>query len=347
MEDFNVAVDWLNPISEAEPSGKNTEYETKFAELETAAIATAEQQYGSTVIAGKEPDWSLILRLASELSLQTKDLRVQLLMTRALTRLHGLRGTLYGLHSVNTVSHQFWDSLHPQLVIDGENDPQIRFSALSNFADIDGLTADVRQAVVLATQLGVLTVKDLERLLEHGSIDVNGVIITETQLAQMVEDVRKSADPTSLDVPALIIEELTAIQKQFQEQMGSEFQPDLSVLQRPLQKITRLLRNDEQAQKTADEAAAQSSEASGQPHTGSAAVARNMGDIQSRRDAVRQLELVCRYLEVNEPTNPAPFLIRRAIKVMEMNFMDILKNMAPEGLTQASFITGVDIHPDE
>ena len=72
-----------------------------------------------------------------------------------------------------------------------------------------------------------------------------------------------------------------------------------------------------------------------------------MGDIQSRRDAVRQLELVCRYLEVNEPTNPAPFLIRRAIKVMEMNFMDILKNMAPEGLTQASFITGVDIHPDE
>lgn len=34
LEDFNIGVDWSKAVSEAEPSGKNTEYDTKFAELE-------------------------------------------------------------------------------------------------------------------------------------------------------------------------------------------------------------------------------------------------------------------------------------------------------------------------
>ena len=110
LEDFNIGVDWSKAVSEAEPSGKNTEYDTKFAELENAAISTTEQQYGATVIAGKEPDWQQMLRLATDLSLQTRDLRVLLLLTRAMTRIHGLKGLLYGLNSVNTVSRQFWDS---------------------------------------------------------------------------------------------------------------------------------------------------------------------------------------------------------------------------------------------
>ncbi|MPM81755.1 hypothetical protein SDC9_128812 [bioreactor metagenome] len=55
-----------------------------------------------------------------------------------------------------------------------------------------------------------------------------------------------------------------------------------------------------------------------------------------------QLEAVCRYLERSEPTNPAQLMIRRAMTLMEMNFMDILKHLAPEGLTQASFVTGID-----
>ena len=79
LEDFNIGVDWSKAVSEAEPSGKNTEYDTKFAELENAAISTTEQQYGATVIAGKEPDWQQMLRLATDLSLQTRDLRVLLL----------------------------------------------------------------------------------------------------------------------------------------------------------------------------------------------------------------------------------------------------------------------------
>lgn len=350
MEDFNIGVDWTAPISENEPSGRNTEYDTKYAELETAAIATAEQQYGDTVIAGKEPDWQQMLKLASELSAQTHDLRVMLPLTRALTRLHGLKGLHYGIASVNAVSEKFWDSLHPQLVIDDEPDPQIRFSALSNFADVDGLTSDLRQSVVLTSHLGVFTVKDLERLLEYGALDINGVTVTDTQLEQIVADMRKSQDAAMLELPSHIVAEASALQKRYTEQMGSEYQPDLSVLIRPLKKISALLQAQggasvaEQANSAVSTNDVDADNLLSVASTGTAV--KGLGGINSRKDAVRQLELVCRYLEINEPTNPAPFLIRRAVKLMEMNFMDILKEMAPDGLNQASFITGVEAAPD-
>ncbi|QNP49103.1 type VI secretion system protein TssA [Diaphorobacter aerolatus] len=349
MEDFNIGVDWTTPISADEPSGKNTEYDTKFAELETAAIATAEQQYGDTVIAGKEPDWQQTLRLAAELSAKTHDLRVLLLMTRALTRLHGLEGMRYGIASVNTVSGNFWESLHPQLVIDEESDPQIRFSALSNFADIDGLASDIRQSVVLTSPLGVFTVKDLERLLDQGSLEINGVTITDAQLEQVVADVRRSADAPMLDVPGKIVAEIEALQKLYAEKMGSEYQPDLAPLMRPLQKIAVLLHGQDRSfQQTGSGSGEQDGDGAGTADSGhsSGSAVKGVGGINSRRDAVRQLELVSRYLEINEPTNPAPFLIRRAMKLMEMNFMDILKEMAPEGLNQASFITGIEPEQD-
>lgn len=350
MQDFDIGVDWTTPVSEAEPSGRNTEYDTKYAELETAGIATAEQQYGDTVIAGKEPDWQQMLKLAGELSQETRDLRVLLPMTRALTRLHGLPGLHYGIASTNTISQKFWESLHPQLMIDGEHDPQIRFSALSNFADVQGLTSDIRQSVVLTSHLGVFTVKDLERLLENGSIEINGVMITDAQLEQIVADVRRSDDADMLDLPTRIIDELKALQSVYSEQLGSEYQPDLNPLIRPLQKISTLL-NAQGGFAPHDAAATGESQGDGDASqafggTGVANGAKGVGGIHSRKDAVRQLELVCRYLEVNEPTNPAPFLIRRAMKLMEMNFMDILKEMAPEGLNQASFITGVEPAPD-
>ena len=40
------------------------------------------------------------------------------------------------------------------------------------------------------------------------------------------------------------------------------------------------------------------------------------GEIGTREDAVRMLDLVCSYLERHEPSNPAPLFIRRAQRLM-------------------------------
>ena len=66
-----------------------------------------------------------------------------------------------------------------------------------------------------------------------------------------------------------------------------------------------------------------------------------VGEIRSREDAIRVLDLVCKYIERNEPTNPAPLLIKRAQRLMSLGFLDIIKELAPDGMGQIEVITGI------
>ena len=63
-------------------------------------------------------------------------------------------------------------------------------------------------------------------------------------------------------------------------------------------------------------------------------------EVTTRADALRLLDLVCQYYQRNEPSSPLPFLIGRARRLADKNFLDILRDMAPEGLSQAQNITG-------
>ncbi len=72
-----------------------------------------------------------------------------------------------------------------------------------------------------------------------------------------------------------------------------------------------------------------------------------VGEIRSRDDALRLLDKVSEFLERNEPTNPAPLLIRRARRLMTMSFVDIMREMAPEGMDSIEKIAGPTGNNDE
>ena len=42
--------------------------------------------------------------------------------------------------------------------------------------------------------------------------------------------------------------------------------------------------------------------------------------------------MVCEYLERTEPTNPAQLLLRRARKLVNKNFVELVRELAPESL---------------
>jgi type VI secretion system protein ImpA len=50
------------------------------------------------------------------------------------------------------------------------------------------------------------------------------------------------------------------------------------------------------------------------------------------------LDLVCRYYEQNEPSSPLPLLITRARKLADKGFLEILQDLAPDGVMQAQNI---------
>jgi type VI secretion system protein ImpA len=51
---------------------------------------------------------------------------------------------------------------------------------------------------------------------------------------------------------------------------------------------------------------------------------------------------VCAYLERAEPANPAPLFLRRARQLLNHNFLQLMKELAPDALAGVAGLVGVD-----
>ena len=65
-------------------------------------------------------------------------------------------------------------------------------------------------------------------------------------------------------------------------------------------------------------------------------------EVGSREEALHLMELACAYYEQHEPSSPLPLLIRRAQRLADKNFLDILRDLAPDGVHQAQMIAGMN-----
>jgi type VI secretion system protein ImpA len=65
------------------------------------------------------------------------------------------------------------------------------------------------------------------------------------------------------------------------------------------------------------------------------------GAIRGRDDVNRALDAICAYLERAEPANPAPLLLRRAQRLLEKNFVELIADLAPESVGQVKLIAGL------
>src|SRR5437868_6884484 len=105
----------LQPISEAEPTGQNLEYDPAFADLERTARGKPEQRIGEAVVAGEPPDWNAVHSKAIELLARSKDLRIASHLLRALLHRQGFEGLSGGLLIVRGMLERYWAPIHPQL----------------------------------------------------------------------------------------------------------------------------------------------------------------------------------------------------------------------------------------
>ena len=55
---------------------------------------------------------------------------------------------------------------------------------------------------------------------------------------------------------------------------------------------------------------------------------------------MRALQRVCDWIERHEPSNPAPLLIRRAQRLMSKSFLEIMRDLNPEGVHEIEKLAG-------
>ena len=331
----------LSPISEALPSGDDLEYDAAFTALEADAQPKAEQQFGDTLIPAVEPEWRALTGRATDLLQRSKDVRLGVLALRAATRTQGLEGFSLGLTLLVGLVDRFWDTLHPQLDADDDNDPTMRMNALAPLSDSSMVLRDLYDCVLGTSRaVGAIRVRDIA--IAHSKLTASGKdpAYSLPQVTDALLDIY-TATPNVFDLAigaAALAQQLEAL---IEAKTGRGDQIDL----KPLRTLTHLLRTVCQATVTAanpEAAQAAEAEADGNAAPGAARAAGGpmRGEISTRQDALQMLDKVIAFLEKTEPGNPAPMLIKRAKRLVGVSFIDIMNDLAPDAINSIQNITG-------
>lgn len=343
----------FTPVSVDQPSGENLEYQPVFAELERVAQGRPEQQVGGSIIPAEEPDWGAVRTQSLALLERSKDLRPAIHLCRALLTLEGYEGFAVGLAATRGLLEMFWESVHPQLDADDDNDPTMRLNALGSLVDTAMLNAVRRAPLVRSRALGKFSLRDWalatgEAKPEEGQPEPVPIATIEGAFAD--------ADPAALAaIGAAVAASLThlqGIEAVVSEKLGDGRGPDFTRLLALVRQANTVLKprvaartpgvdaaETEAAAAPGDQPSAGVGSPVPAPRAGGGSVV-GAGTIGSRDDVERVIDLLCGYYDRHEPSSPVPLLLRRAKRLVKMSFMDIIRDMAPGGVEQIELIRG-------
>jgi type VI secretion system protein ImpA len=336
-----IVDDWFEPLAEDAPCGEDLEYDNTFLELAQAAQGKPETQFA----AAEPPNWREVLDISRTLFERTRDLRVAMHWARAKVQTEGLRALPDALRLFTGLLDRFWDTLHPVPDPD-DGDAYARLNVLNLLAEVDGLLGDTRNALVVQNRaIGELRVRDIEVMLGKYPARDGESPMSRAQVEQMLQAAIEQS-PDVAAVPGAALAQLKELGSLLNDKVGIERAPDVRPLHTMLSGVAQVMPTAGAAGADADtdsgDEAGDAGTAGGGGSGGRAAGKGLSGAVDSRADALRAIDMVCDYLERTEPTNPAQLLLRRARRLINKNFLQLMRELAPDALNEVARIMGVD-----
>lgn len=334
------------PISDDLPSGEDLEYDPVFQEMEVMMQTTEEQEFGDTIIPGSGPDWKGVAEQVDNLNERTRDLRVLTYGALADLSLKGMKAFSESLKSLNTCLEVFWDTIHPQLDEDDDNDATMRLNSLQIFNDYEMVSFGLERAPLLQVKgLGSFSLRDIELaegkakpagdeevkdigLIQgaFGNADVETITeLTEGVTGSITELKRtiKLCGSLAKNAPAVSFDEILKVLGEIRQAVN-KYAPAAAAIEES---------------ESGDEDAGQEQEAQGAE---GGAIMSNVisGAINSRTDVVKMIDKICDYYSTHEPSSPIPLLMRRAQRLVPKSFVEIMEDLAPDGVAQLRVVSG-------
>ena len=335
------------------PSGLDLEYDPTFVSMEQATQGKAEQQYGDTVIEPEPPEWVKAEELALEILAQSHDLRAcvhlssAVLATRGIPAFSQVIALLYGFVT------ERWDTAHPTLDPDDDNDPTFRVNTLMTLCGISSTLSLLNNApLVRVKALGQFSLRDW--MVAHNELPwpensedekpEQSLILSAFQACELdeLEQVNSALDNLILD--AQKIEDFVT------EKVGSSESCNFESLQKALKSASHLV-SQQFKNRAPVEPEPTEEDPSGEGDAGGPASEANSHSqhfsiadlkIKSRTEAIQALDKVCDYFEQSEPSSPLPLLLRRARRLSMKSFLEIIQDISPDGIDQVTALGGLD-----
>ncbi len=340
---------YLTEISAEEPCGEDLEYDAEFIALEQDIKGKPEVQIGDTFQEAEPPNWREIIKSCENLLGRTRDLRVLVNYFRALAATDGITGIADGLALLKALVEARWDTIYPLLDPDDYNDPTERINILMTLCDFETTLNPLQKIPLVESRaIGQFCLRDLHIIEgkitpKEGSEDE---LPTEANIDAAVQDAEIEDLKKNAKAVAASLESLNVMEKFITEQVGISDAPSFTDLRAVLKEMvtatsgwleTRGVGESEETDAEGEEASEGEVAAEG----GSQKVVKKIpAGINSSQDVIKALNQICEYYYKNEPSSPIPLLLKRVIGLVGKDFMDVLKDIAPNGVEQVEFLSG-------
>lgn len=343
---------YLKDIDSDNVCGKDLQYDPKFIELEQAIKGKPEQQMGGTVTEAEPPNWRDIRKQCEALLSRTIDLRVLVYYLRALVALEGVSGLQDGLTLIRTLVENRWDTLHPQLDPDDDNDPTERINTLVSLCDHDIMLWPLQQTPLLESKsLGRFNFRQVSIASGKSTATSNEKEVNQATIDGAIQECEIAYLQKTLQAITASLDNLDQLENTVTDCVGITEAPSFAELRNFLKEckvfLITALETKGVSGDTADQELITDENISAANAVTTASEKSISGAINNNQDVIKTLNMVCDYYKKYEPSSPVPMFIERAIKLVGKNFMDALKDVAPAGIDEARFILGKQNEEDK
>ncbi|MCI6198741.1 MAG: type VI secretion system protein TssA [Succinivibrionaceae bacterium] len=344
------SAEMLAPLP-GDPAGEDCEYDSLYMGLESLATPVEAQEMGDSVIEGRDPDYRKLQKDCEKLWTRTRDLRVASYFTVAAFCNSGLPGLRAGLEVISFLIDSLWDEFWPRLDPDDDNDPTERVNILNMLSPKNGAFSDPIQFISHFRKIRLVdalpyTLRDL--LISDGTLEAAGGETDSAVMQAQLRSVPASAVKEQAGAAQAVMDLLGKIADGFNAKAGNGGSVSFDSLETELKRLIRFygsLQPDEApAPEAAEEPAAEPEAVPARPVP--AMVNAAVADIRSyritnRADALMLIEKCSEYFRKAEPSSPLPFLLDRALRMADMNFVDILAEIDQDSLGKVREQLGV------
>jgi len=348
----------LGEFSSESPCGEDLTYDPAYLELDTMVQGSAS---GGGMIesgdeAAEEPNWAAVKSRCIELLGRTKDLRVILYLTLALVKTDGFEGLQDGLNLLHGLLERHWDTFYPQLDPEDDNDPLERINIISSLSPAAGSYQDPLRfkqraweaPLCRSARMGTFCYRDI--LVATGALGEAGGGDTTPPDMAVIEAAFDDTDSDELQntsqAVTTSVETVNSIEQLLNNLVGIGTAPNLDGFAGTLKDIQKHLQGylAKRGYGTAPEAGAdaETAAAAGVGAQKPDEVQPISGEIRSPQDVSLAIDKICKYYERQEPSSPIPLLLRRAQRLVSKNFIDIIRDVAPDAMGKIESITGLD-----
>lgn len=372
----------LEPLGGESPSGIELRNEADFHSIERLIEPAGRDHRlnsdGSINESAPRVEWQTVFDDALALAETGRDLRLLVIAVRAMYALEGFAGLRDGLGLLTDTLDQFWDSLHP--APRDRPDPAMaalpRINALRQLENDDnGLLGDVKFSIVLnprgigpvtGDDLAAAGLSDFEFLNRAasglGQAEKDALVAAHGQKVNRVTAACRQLAAEEAERAAGLIAEITACEAgaaaliaKVDDKAGLAGSPGGLALPEltELLGLVRATLEKAVAETDSDAAPVTDDPAAPAPAQSAAAARANgagggggggggTGEIASRGDVEKALDRIVAFYERTEPSSPIPHLARRMRRMVAMDFLELMEEIAPSGLKEFRNIAGVE-----